>query len=142
MQKPTGVILIAALYILGAVFAILGGLAAFFIGGAFMMRAASLGMTVGRGVAGGLGAFLGIVFIVFGALALIIAFGLIGLRNWARVIAMVLAAIALVFGVFHILVLMMHFAMIRVFFVLVRVVISGLILWYLNQPTVKQAFGA
>ncbi|MGB6431945.1 MAG: hypothetical protein WBF06_15285, partial [Candidatus Acidiferrales bacterium] len=98
MQKPTGVILIAALYILGAVFAILGGLAAFFIGGAFMMRAASLGMTVGRGVAGGLGAFLGIVFIVFGALALIIAFGLIGLRNWARVIAMVLAAIALVFG--------------------------------------------
>jgi hypothetical protein len=32
--------------------------------------------------------------------------------------------------------------MVRVFFVLVRVVINGLILWYLNQPGVKQAFSA
>jgi hypothetical protein len=142
MQKPTGVILIAALYILGAAFAILGGVAAFFIGGAFMMRAASLGMTVGRGVAGGLGAFIGIVLIVFGALALIIAIGLIGLKNWARVVAMVLAAIGVVFGLLSLFPLLMHFAMIGIFFVLVRVMINALILWYLNQPTVKQAFGA
>jgi hypothetical protein len=141
MQRPTGVVLIAALYILGGAFSVLAGLAAFFIGGAFLMRATTLGLPV-SGIAGGMGTILGVILIVIGALALIIAIGLIGMKGWARVIAMVLSSIVVVFGVLHIFVLMIHFMMFRVFFMLVRVVINGLILWYLNQPGVKQAFSA
>jgi|SRR5580704_6095469 hypothetical protein len=141
MQRPTGVVLIAALYFLGGAFAVLAGLAAFFIGGAFLMRATALGLPV-SGIAGGIGTILGVILIVTGVLALIIAIGLIGMKGWARVIAMVLAAIFAVLGVFHIFLLMLHFMMVRVFFALVRVVINALILWYLNQPGVKQAFSA
>jgi hypothetical protein len=141
MQRPAGVVLIAALYIIGGVFALLGGLAAFFIGGAFLTRATALGLPV-SGIAGGIGTMLGVILIVIGVLALIIAIGLIGMKGWARAIAMVLAAIFAILGIFHIFVLMMHFMMVRVFFVLVRVVINALILWYLNQPGVKQAFSA
>jgi hypothetical protein len=141
MQKPTGVVLIAALYFIVAAFFLLAGAAAFFIGGAFLAHAVNAGLPL-RGIAGGVGAFIGAVSIVFGVLALVVAIGLLGLKNWARMIAMVLAAIGAIFGFLAIFSLLAHFAMIRVFFRLVRIAINVLIVWYLNQPAVKQAFGA
>jgi hypothetical protein len=142
MQRPTGVVLIAALYIISAVFMVLVGVAAFFVGGLLMTHAAAWGVPVGARLAGGLGAIVGIVVLVFAALALIVGIGLIGLKNWARIVAMVLSIIGAIGGLFSLLPLMMHFAMFLVFWALVRVAINILIVWYLNQPTVKQAFGA
>ena len=142
MQKPAGVVVIGALYLIGAVLLILCGVAAFGVGGVFLERAASMGMTMGRGIAGGVGTFIGVAAIVFGVIFLVIGIGLISLKNWARMIAMVLAGIFVVLGLLHMLPLMIHFAIFRVSFVLVRVAINALIVWYLNQPTVKQAFGA
>jgi hypothetical protein len=141
MQKPTGVILIGILYIIGAIVSLLAGLAAFFFGGALMMHAAAYGMPV-SGMAGGIGAFIGVIFLVSAALALIIAIGLFGLKNWARIIAMVLSAIGAVFGLLAVFALMVHFALIMAFWQLIKIAINVLIVWYLNQPQVKQAFGA
>ena len=141
MQKPTGVILIGILYIIGAIVSLLAGLAAFFFGGALMMHAAAYGMPV-TGMAGGIGAFIGVILLVSAALALIIAIGLLGLKNWARIIAMVLSAIGAVFGLLAVFALMMHFAAIMAFWQLIKIAINVLIVWYLNQPQVKQAFGA
>jgi uncharacterized membrane protein (DUF2068 family) len=73
---------------------------------------------------------------------LIIAIGLFGLKNWARIIAMVLSAIGAVFGLLAVFSLMMHFAAIMAFWQLIKIAINVLIVWYLNQPQVKQAFGA
>ena len=142
MQRPTGVIFIAAVYFVSAIVGLLGGVAAFFVGGAFMMRAASMGMTLGRGIAGGLGAAVGVLLLVFGVLFLVIGIGLIGMKGWARVVAMVLSAIFAVFGLLHMLPLMAHFEMFRLGFTLIRVALNILVVWYLNQATVKQAFGA
>jgi hypothetical protein len=38
--------------------------------------------------------------------------------------------------------LMAHFEMFRLGFTLIRVALNILVVWYLNQATVKQAFGA
>jgi uncharacterized membrane protein (DUF2068 family) len=105
------------------------------------MRAAAYGMPV-TGMAGGIGAFIGVILLVSAALALIIAIGLFGLKNWARIIAMVLSAIGAVFGLLAVFSLMMHFAAIMAFWQLIKIAINVLIVWYLNQPQVKQAFGA
>lgn len=141
MQRPTGVVVIGILYILGAVFAILAGLGAFIFGGAFLAHFASAGMPVGGAVAAMVSA-IGVVLIVFGVFALIIAIGLFGLKNWARIVAMALAALGVIFGLLALLPLALHFAMFRIFYVLIRIAINALILWYLNQPDVKKAFGA
>ena len=142
MQRPTGVVLIAALYIISAVFMVLVALGAFFFGGLLMTHAAAWGVPVGGRFAGGIGAFIGIIVLVFAALALVVAIGLIGLKNWARVVAMVLSVLGAIGGLLSLLPLMMHFAMFLVFWALVRIAINVLIVWYLNQTTVKQAFGA
>jgi hypothetical protein len=141
MQKPTGVILIGILYIIGAILSFLAGVAAFFFGGALMMHAAAYGMPV-TGMAGGFGAFLGVMLLVFGALSLIIAIGLFGLKNWARVVAMILSAIGAVFGLLAVFALMVHFAIIMAFWQMIKIAINVLIAWYLNQAEVKRAFGA
>jgi len=142
MQRPTGVVLIAALYIIAAVFMLLFALGAFFFGGLLMSHAAAWGAPLGGRLAGGIGAFLGVVVLVFGLLALVVAIGLIGMKEWARMVAMVLSAIGAIFGLLSLFPLLMHFAMFMVFWVLVRIAINVLIVWYLNQPAVKQAFTA
>jgi uncharacterized membrane protein (DUF2068 family) len=83
-----------------------------------------------------------VLLLVFGVLFLVIGIGLIGMKGWARVVAMVLSAIFAVFGLLHMLPLMAHFEMFRLGFTLIRVALNILVVWYLNQATVKQAFGA
>ena len=141
MQKPTGVMLIAILYIIGAILSLLAGVAAFLFGGALMMHAAAYGYPV-RGIAAGFGAFLGVILLMVGVFSLIVAIGLFGMKNWARIIAMALSAIGAVFGLLAVFALMVHFAIILAFWQMVKIAINVLIVWYLNQPTVKQAFGA
>jgi len=132
---------IAVLYVIGAILAFLAGAAAFLFGGALMMHAAAYGFPV-SGIAGGFGAFLGVMLLIFGALSLIIAIGLFGMKNWARIIAMVLSAVGAVFGLLAVFALMAHFALIMAFWQVIKIAINVLIVWYLNQPQVKQAFGA
>lgn len=138
--RPTGVTVLSVLHYIGAGFMLLGALA-------MMAGLGTAGaLMTGRGHAGGmflagLGAGLAVVLGIFAALIAILAWGLWTLKNWARVLTIIFAALGvlgaaglLMMGMTHI-----NFGLMVVAFV--RAAISGIIIWYLLQPHVKAAFG-
>jgi hypothetical protein len=140
MERPVGVTIIAVLYFLGTAFLGLFGLL-FIVGGSMLSGMARSGGP-GSGLFAMGGAIVGAVFIVFALLELALGIGFIKLQNWARVVAIVLTGIAVLFGILGMLSLFAH---LMVFLLIVRVIILALQVWilvYLFQPHVKQAFGA
>lgn len=139
MQRPTGVTILAVLAFIGAGLLALLALSLLFVGGALMARMGGRPL----GMIGGIGATFLAVFL-FG-LAVVYAFignGLLKLRNWARVLTIVLAGLsALVNGL-----ALLHMMMpMRPFFMFNHFVFTAIDVWivvYLLQPPIKQAFGA
>ena len=90
----------------------------------------------------GLGAVGGVVFLIFGAVPLVIGIGLWRLCGWARIITIALSALSLLITLPGLLLSLISF---RVLFLLFQLVVAGiyaLIIWYMLQPHVKRAFGA
>ncbi|HXZ28517.1 MAG TPA: hypothetical protein VEG08_11030 [Terriglobales bacterium] len=148
MQRPTGVTVISILYFLGALFLTL--CAVVFIG---MMSVAGLGARAHEmgplAVLAGLGAVAGVVCLIFAVVAVVVGWGLWSLKEWARIVALIFSGLGLVGGVVGFLgavLLRSHlfpaFGVIGAVGGLVRIAINALILWYLLQPQVKQAFAA
>ena len=139
MERPTGVTVLAILAFVFAGGLVLAGLL-LSAGGAMMSRMA---VRPGLGVMAGVGsAIIAVIFLGFAALYLMIGLGFLKLQNWARVLAIVLAALGLIVNGFAILGPLVHFHPI---FLLWRAAILGFDVWvlvYLFQPHVKRAFGA
>ena len=143
MNRPTGVTVIAVLCFIGTAFLLIVGILAFFGGaviGALIGSAAQV-QGSGAGAAGaGLGAFIGaivgVVFLVMSAVQFTCGIGLWKLKEWGRMLTIVLSAIGAVLAFFNLL----HFHPITMFFVLIRIAVSVLIIWYLSQPQVRAAF--
>src|SRR5579872_1569316 len=93
MARPTGVTILGVLGILVGAFAFLLGVVVF-LGSAFAARmlAGVPGFLVGIGAAM-VGGFL----MLYAILHIVVGIGLLNLANWARVLAIVLAAIQLAF---------------------------------------------
>jgi uncharacterized membrane protein (DUF2068 family) len=140
-MRPTGVTILAVLCYLGAACSILVGLAMFLGMGAIgaMMEASMPGATA---MMGAIGAGLGIVIMLFGVLYFFVGWGLWTLKNWARIVALVLTFISLGLTVLGLFGSLITFEPVSLFFNLVFVGIYGLIAWYLMQAHVKQAFAA
>lgn|SRR5882724_7089623 len=139
MQRPTGVTIIAILSFLGAAVCILMGLLSF-VGGAFVAGILKNMPGVGN-MAGGLVAAFGVIFLLIGALYAITGYGLWALKNWGRIITIVLMTLGLIFGLLGLVAVFSNFTAGMVVGQVVRLVICAWILWYLLQPNVKQAFG-
>jgi hypothetical protein len=142
MGRPVGVTILAVLYFLGAVCGLLAGIG-MILGGGFMATLISQqaqGAGVGAGFLAGLGAVLGVVILVFAALDVLLGWGLWKLKNWARIVTIVLAAIGIAGALFGLLGAFLHFGMFLLVLTLVRLAICGLILWYMLQPHVSAAF--
>jgi hypothetical protein len=136
MARPTGITILGMLGILWGAFT--GSIGFFLFLGlaiASSFMAGLPGMLVGLGAAV-IGGFL----VVYGALHVIVGVGLLNLAEWARVLAMVLAAINLVFSALRLLAVFSFFFFIFAFRRLVVCAIDVLILWYLAQPQIRQAF--
>jgi hypothetical protein len=131
MNRPTGVVVIAILYWLGA-FGLLcmGAIMAigFSVFGAFVNRFGPI--VAGLGVIGGL------VFLGIGAAVAIIGYGLFQLREWARITAIVFAGIGLVLAFLSFLHPFGFGLMGRLF----RLGVNALIIWYLIQPQIRGRF--
>jgi len=143
MERPVGVTVLAVLQYLGAAFLVLMGvlmMVAFSVFGPAIMKAAGAAGSVGGMAMAGLGVFLGILFFFFVAIAALLGWGMWGLKNWARIVTMVLSALGLLGAAFGLLSGLMHFSVVILVVATVRAAINGLILWYLNEPNVKQAF--
>ncbi|HEY7403020.1 MAG TPA: DUF2127 domain-containing protein [Candidatus Angelobacter sp.] len=143
MGRPTGVTVIAVLYFIGAAFCLLGGLL-FIAGGGFLAtiinqqgQAGSSGMA---GIMAGLGAAMGIMFLVFGVIDALVGWGLLKLKNWARIVAIVFAAIGACFQLLGVLGSFSHFNLGNLIINLAFLALYAWMISYLIKAPVKAAF--
>jgi hypothetical protein len=131
MDRPTGVTILAVLNFIGAAILIIVGLL-FMLG--IGMAGGAVDSAGGMGVLVTLGAVGGVILIVLGVIAGVIGIGLWKLANWARIVTIVCAVIGILGAVV---------GMIggNIFSNLITLAIDGVILWYLFQSNVKEAFG-
>jgi hypothetical protein len=134
-QRPTGITILAILGIVGGILGLMGGCGLVGLG-AFT---GVLGAQAGSGQLGMLAGFTGIWGILILALAIVeIAFGIGAwmLRPWAWILGLIVAGIGIVFAIIDLLAFQQGFLG-----VVVRLVIYGVIAYYLMTPEVKRAFG-
>jgi len=139
MGRPTGVTIIAVLDFIGAAVCVLVGLA-MMLGGGFVASMLSQQQGGAAGVLAAIGAAAGVFLLVCAAVAVLLGWGLLKLKEWARIVTIILAGLGALGALIGLAGVMGHFAAIAVVFVLVRLAINGLIIWYLLQPHVKAAF--
>ncbi len=138
MNRPTGVTIIAILSFLAAFLLVLLGFG-FLFGGAII---ASLGMSMPTSIIGAGVVLFACVFFGFAALDVVTGIGLLNMRNWARVLTIVIVGIGLFFAALGILSGLLHF---RIFLTFRELCVAAIDVWvitYLLKPQVKQAFGA
>jgi hypothetical protein len=78
--------------------------------------------------------------LIFAAAHGVVAWGMLKLKEWARIVSIALAVLGLVLAIPTLLLGVMRGSPVALVFTLVRVAIAGWILWYLAQPHVKGAF--
>src|SRR3972149_12029915 len=145
MDRPTGVTILAVLNFLGAALYILIGLL-FILG--MGIRGGMMGQAGGEGSAGamgmmmGLGGGAGVIFIVLSLIPLLIGWGLWKLKNWARIITLVLMALGALLALLGVALGGLAGEMFSAGFSGVFLLICAWIIWYLLRPHVKEAFGA
>lgn len=113
-KRPVGVTILMVLAYIGAVLAVIGGIA-MFVGGGFL---SSLSTVPGVSALIGAGAVvMGIVLIALGVLYYFIAKGLGDGKNWARIVTLVFSALGFIGSIWPI--------------SIVGLIINGVIIWYL-----------
>ena len=144
MGRPVGVTILAVLYFLGAVFCLLGGIGMMMGGGmmATLLNQQGQGSGGAAGLMAGLGAAFGVVILIFAALDALLGWGLWKLKNWARIITIVLMVISIGLQLFGLVGILAHFNLFSLILTVVFVAIYAWIVWYLLQPNVKAAFQA
>lgn len=141
MGRPVGVTILAILYFLGALGCILGGILSMVGGG----LAATLGnqagsQGAGAAILGALGAAAGVVILILGALYVLLGWGMWKLKNWARIITIILMALGVAGALFGVVGLLAHFSVFGLVLTVFWLAIYSLIIWYLVKPDVKAAF--
>jgi len=140
-MRPTGVVLIAVYHFLMAIFLV-------FLALVLSVGGTLLGAMIDTGHGSslwGLGMAVGIVvaiaMLIGASIAAVAGYGIWALREWGRILSIVLAAISLLSALPGLL-LGHHIHMVLFFgmFRLIRIAISGLIIWYLVQPQIVAVF--
>lgn len=141
-MRPTGVVLVALYYFVGALF--LACVAAgMLLGGSFLGalfgRAAGI-PSGGFGIGLIVGVFGAIFFLMFAAILAATGYGIWNLREWARILGIAFAVIGLLFSLPGLLLGHVHLHLFFGTYRLLHLVIRAAIIWYLVQPQVKAAF--
>lgn len=121
IERPTGVMILAVLEIIGGVFAILGGIGMLALGG--------FAAGYGYGAEGAFFGAIGVIVLLIGLFSLAVGWGLWNLRKWAYQIAMILGIIGIIISIL---------SLPGGFIILV---IYAIIIYYLIQPEIKDIFG-
>jgi uncharacterized membrane protein (DUF2068 family) len=133
-QRPTGVTILAVIQFIGGILSLLFGLSSLFFGG--LMVASDAAATAGTEIdMGPIMLTAGVIALISGVVGLLAGYGLFTLKGWGWTLAVVFAIANIVSN------LLSLFRGVNVVGAIVGIVISGLILYYLNTPTVKRAFG-
>ena len=145
MGRPTGVTAISIFwFVLGGICACVGILA--MVAGGFIAtmlnqqgQAGSSGLA---GILAGFGAFLGVLCLLFAACYIVIALSLWKLKEWARIVGIVLTAIAVLLQIPGLFSALTHFSPGRLLWSVLWIAVDCLIIVYLVKPEVKAAFQA
>ena len=148
MERPTGVTILAVVAFIGAGLCALAGLAllgiAIFAGARLLSHLAEypqLAIVAGVG-----GAVIGVICLLSAVLYVVIGIGYWKLKNWARILSVVLICLALASSCVSLVVALTHIStgfFLGLFFR--RLVLAAVQIWiliYLFKPQVKQAFGS
>ncbi len=121
----------AVLEILEGLIGVLAGLGLM----AFGALASSMigGLSLLGDIVGALVGVVGAIFLVFGLISFLLAYGLLKGRRWAWTVSLVFAILGLIFGILQMLGSPGSGVL--------QVVISGIIIYYLYRPNVKSFFG-
>jgi hypothetical protein len=139
MERPIGVTILGVLGYIGAGCLVLAALVMFLSGAMVANLTARPGF---GGLAAIGGVLLGVFFLAFAAFYVATAVGLMKLRNWARILVIIICAVGVCFYAVGLLSALFH---LQPVLVLWRAVVLVVDLWvglYLLKPHVKQAFGA
>jgi hypothetical protein len=139
-MRPTGIVLIAIYHFLSAAFLVMLAIT-LAVGGTVLGALFSAGGSVPLG---GMGLFVGLLgaafSIVFAVVAALAGYGVWTMREWGRILCIVLAAISLLISLPGLLLMGLHLSLFFGGYRLVRIVISILVIWYLVQPQIKALF--
>jgi hypothetical protein len=136
------VVLIAIYHFLSALFLLLFSIA-LVIGGsvlAALFGHGTIGPITGFGIGLLVGVVGGVFFLFFALIAVTAGYGIWMMREWGRMLSIVLAVIALLFSLPGLLMMGAHLSLFFGTYRLFRIAISILILWYLMQPQIRAVF--
>jgi uncharacterized membrane protein (DUF2068 family) len=133
-QRPTGVTILAVLQIFGGIISLFFGLSSLFFGGLMVVSdaAATAGAEIDMGP---IMLAAGVLALISGVIGLIAGYGLFTLKGWGWTLAVIFAIANIVSNLLGL------FQGANIVGGIIGIVISGLILYYLNTSTVKRAFG-
>lgn len=141
-MRPTGVVLIALYHFVSALFLVL--FAIFLaVGGtvlAGLFGASRFGSATGVGLGLMVGVLGAVFLLIFALVAGIAAYGVWAMREWGRILSIVLAVISLIFSLPGLFLMGLHLHLFFGTYRLFRIAISILIIWYLVQPQIKALF--
>ncbi len=131
MQRPKGVTILAILAAIGGVLGLLGGLALVGFGGL-------AGGLVGAAI-GGFVVISGLIILVLAVLELVLAYGFWTLQPWAWQLGVILSAVNILIQILGVLRIVFYSDLSSA---LLSIIISGVIIYYLNQAEIRRVFNA
>jgi len=141
MERPLGVtILVVGMILAGLAFAA-AGILFFFMGSTGATAAAPQNNVVATMLAA-LGTAAGVIFLLFGVLHIILAVGIFGLRNLARVLTIFLFALIAAGACLGLIATLLSYSRVGLAWNASILVVVLLALWYLLRSATKEAFHA
>jgi hypothetical protein len=138
-MRPTGIVLIAIYHFLAAAFLVFLAIA-LGVGGSFLGAMFGAGHSALLGSMGFLVGVVGAAFLlVFACISALAGYGIWTLREWGRILCIVLAVLSVLFSLpgllFH-----MPFGFFLGGYRIIKIAIQVLIVWYLVQPQIVALF--
>jgi hypothetical protein len=141
MGRPVGVVILGVLMIAAGLGFAAGGLLFFFMGSTGASATAPTHGVVAAMLAA-LGAAAGVIFLLFGALHVVLAVGIFKLRNVARVFTIFLFLLIGAGACLGLLATLLSYSHVALVWNISLLAVDALALWYLLRPETKAAFGA
>jgi multidrug transporter EmrE-like cation transporter len=133
MPRPIGVSLIAILFLFTAAYLIV-------VGAVMLFSPGTISMSSGADLLGGLEVAGPYMFCLIAVVATAIGLGLLRLHNWARRLAILAALLGMVLLLPSVSSAVLDFRIAQLIWGGLGVMVRAMIVWYLYQPPVKEAF--
>ncbi|HEX5891237.1 MAG TPA: hypothetical protein VFY41_00100, partial [Nitrososphaeraceae archaeon] len=128
-HRPTGITIIAVLMIIGGIVLLFTGITPLFLGSLISIDSDSSTSELGFLIAIG-----GLVLVGLGIASLVVSWGLLKGKRWARTITLIISIIAIIFAVISL-------ASSQDLIHIIPVIIYGVIIYYMFTDKVKLFFG-